>query len=214
MRKSQAGIGVVGAALLLVVVGIISTAGWVVYKQQDATKSDTAKQSQQAVRMIDAADSTKTFSYSYPSNWSLQKYIWSPCCEGEARPEPDWTTQTQPITLKEKSLPLTAAIQIDDFGPDAIEREYSSRTLDAFNTYTKLKINGYDALYHVTDFVGPSEAEKYKDHEYIISTGNKSVRLQFRERYSNSTINGESDFNASAVLSDFEKVVRSVGLID
>lgn len=210
MRKNQFGVGAAGGIIVLLIIGVIGIAGWLVYGHQSTNNADTPRQPKLAVQTINETDTAKTFSYSYPSNWSLQKYTWSDCCEGPAHPEPDWTKQIQPITLKEKSSPLDAAIRIDDFGPNAIDREYSGRTVDKFNTYARLKLNGYDALHHVTDFVGPSAAEKYKDDEYIISTGSKSVRLQFRERYSNSTINGENDFNASVLLPDFEQVARSV----
>lgn len=216
MKKYQSGFGVVGVLVAVVIVGLIVSAGWLFYRQQDAANKETAQQTKQAQTMVYGQDSTKSFSYSYPSNWSLQKYVWQDCCDGPQKTEPDWSKQPQPITLKEKSSPLDAAIRIDEFGPNAIDREYSSRTEDQFNTYTKLKVNSYDALHHVTDFVGPSAAEKYKDHEYIISSpdGKKSVRLQFRESYSNSTIQGENDFNASALLPDFEKIVRSVTFLN
>jgi hypothetical protein len=214
MKKNQSGFSVVLALVLLIVLMAVGFAGWQIYSKQDTSDQNISKQSTQTVTTLSAADSSKTFTYAYPSNWSLQKYIWTQCCEGSAQTEPDWTKQTQPITLKEKSSSLDAVIRIDDFGPNAVQREYDSRTVDKFNTYTKLKVNGYDALMHVTDFVGPSNAEKYKDHEYVIVSGNKSVRLQFRERYSNSTLNGENDFNASALAPDFEKVARSIKFLN
>jgi hypothetical protein len=212
MKKLQSGISAIFIILALLAIGIIGVSGWHVYRQQRENNATATARSIQSAKTVAATDSTKSFSYAYSNNWSLQKYEWTDCCEGPTKVEPDWTRQTQPITLKEQFQPLDAAIRIDEFGPDAISRAYGSRTQDAFNTYTKITINGYDALRHVTDFVGPSAAEKYKDHEYIISNAEstKSIRLQFRERYSNSTLNGENDFDASAVLPDFEKVVRSV----
>lgn len=212
MKKYPSGFGLVGIIILVFLAGAVSAAGWMVYTRQAEDKKDAAQSSSVPIQTVAATDSTKTFSYAYPGNWTLQKYVWTPCCEGELKTEPDWTVQTQPITLKEKSSPLGAAIRIDGFGPDAIEREYGARTIDRFNTYTKLKISGYQALYHVKDFVGPSNAEKYKDHEYIISDpeGERSVRLQFRERYSNSTLRGENDFDASRHVPDFQNIVRSV----
>jgi hypothetical protein len=216
MRKTHSGFGVIGIMVLMLVIAVIGLAGWLVTERQSTDTADTAKNSIPTKKSVNASDSTKSFSYSYPSNWTLQKYVWQDCCDGPQKAEPDWTKQAQPITLKENANPIDAAIKIDDFGPNAIEREYSSRTMDRFNTYTKLKVNGYDALYHVTDFVGPSEAEKYKDNEYIISNteGTKSVRLQFRERYRNSTTGGKNDFDASSLMPDFQKVAHSVKFLD
>lgn len=212
MKNDQSGFSIIGIAIILLVIGTLGVAGWQVFQRQDASKMDLPKQESQTTKIVEATDSSQSFTYAYPENWSLQKYIWSDCCEGPQKTEPDWSKQTQPITLKEQSAPLAAAITVDGFGPNAIDRAYESRTQDQFNTYTKLKINGYDALYHVKDFVGPSSAEKYKDHEYIISNADatKSVRLQFRERYSNSTINGESDFDASDLVADFELIAKSI----
>src|SRR3990167_7049363 len=48
---------------------------------------------------ISATDSTGTFSFEYPENWTIEPYVWEDCCEGPAKKEPDWNKESKPITL-------------------------------------------------------------------------------------------------------------------
>jgi Tfp pilus assembly protein PilV len=218
MKKNQNGFSAIEALLVLVVVGLVGFIGWYVWNNNKSAqpKTNSASNNLSAVTTVSATDTAKTFSYSYPSNWSVQKYVWTDCCESTTVAQPDWAKVPQPIKLKENKTTVDAAISItgDNTGANSVDKEYNNRIIDQFNTYTELKLNGYDALYHVTDFVGPSSAEKYKDVEYLLVDGNKSVQVMFEERYSNSTLNGSSDFNASNLAPDFTKIVNSVKFLN
>ncbi len=216
MKKlSQNGFTAVEGLLILVIVGIIGGVGWFVWNNRSAGVKPAADKSSQSIKAVSAKDTTKTFSYSYPSSWKLQKFVWQDCCEGPPKSEPDWNKTSQTITLQNKSNDK-AEIIINGFTnfPDSVDREIESEIesidKDQFNTYSKVTINGYKGIKHVLDFVGPSDAEKYKDTTYIIFHGNDKVNLYFRERYSNATLNGENDFDATNLYSDFETIVNSI----
>jgi hypothetical protein len=215
MKNNQNGFSVVDGLLILVILGILGFVGWYVWYNNRPREHKTvnANASQQTVQ---ATDTSKSFSYSYPSILSLQKYVWSDCCEGPSKTEPDWSKVPQPISLKGKYTTADVVINItgDNTGAITIDTEYTKRTIDQFNKYSKLKINGYDAIYHVTDFVGPSNTEKYTDLEYLIVKGDKSVRLKLREKYSNSTLNGNNDFDATKLSPDYEMIVKSIKFLD
>ncbi|MCA9324076.1 hypothetical protein KC992_03145 [Candidatus Saccharibacteria bacterium] len=157
-------------------------------------------------------DSTKSFSVEYPKSWKLLDYVWEDCCEGETKTEPDWTKITQPITLnpEPEENKITVQIEAVNDGSITLEDLKANQTDDQFNFYEEQVIGDYTAYYHKLDFVGPSDAEKYLVHTYYVINGKETVTFSFRERYSNTTTDGESDFDGAAYVVDFIKLVKSI----
>lgn len=211
MKHNEKGFSALEIALALIVIVLICGAGWYALKKQNdsstVTKNNTHKAATESVSL---SDSSKMFSFQYPDTWTLVPYV-MPGHDGPAEPEPDWSKTPQPITLRNQKNKY-AEIRITGYNDTAttIDKEIASITKDRFNTHSKVTINNYAAIKHVLDFVGPSNAEKYKDITYTILDSNKKVTFQFRERYSNATLNGERDFNASNVTLDFEHMVNSI----
>lgn len=225
MSNKQKGLGAL-VVLVVVVVAVAGFAAWQVY--MSGHKSDVNKQTaptQHKAATITPApvvptkgltDSSGTFSFKYPENWTIQKYVYSTCCEGEAAPEPDWTKTPQPIklTLPNMHVGATVSVSGDNTGALTIEKAQKERTADKFNTFEKLKINGYDALYNKTDFTGPANVEAYIDHYYLVQNGKNSVEFKFRQKYrhdwNNKDDGGKTNFDASAYLAAFKQLVSSV----
>jgi type II secretory pathway pseudopilin PulG len=214
MKYSQKGFSAVEALLVLLVIGLIGGAGWYVWQKQNDKSTPNNSNEVSTVKQVELTDSSKTFSIQYPNSWSAVPYE-APGHDGPARPEPDWSKTPQPITLRNQNN-KNAEIKIDGYAnvSTTIDKEIEAIDKDQFNTYSKVTINGYEAIKHVLDFAGPSDAEKYKDITYTVLGNNSKVTLKFRERYSNVTTNGEYDFDATNLSSDFEKVVNSVKFLD
>lgn len=214
MKANEKGFSVVEVLIVIVVVGLVGGAGWYIWqKQNDKSASNNTNQVSNEAQ-VEHVDSSKTFSIQYPNSWSVVPYE-APGYDGPARPEPDWSKTPQPITLRSQNN-KNAEISIDGYTDvnTTIDKEIEAIDKDQFNTYSKVTINGYEAIKHVLDFVGPSDAEKYKDTTYIVLGNNSKVTLKFRERYSNVTTNGEYDFDATNLSPDFEKVVNSIKFLD
>lgn len=212
MKKlNTKGFSVVEGLLIFVIVGLIAGVGWyVVNNRSDSDNSYNSTNTTPSSTKSEITDSSKTFSVEYPNTWSKIPYE-EPGTDGPTKPTPDWTKDTQPITLRNKDN-QKAEVFIYGFTDvdTTIEKEINDIDKDQFNTYEKVTINGYKALKHTTDFVGPSEAEKYKDIEYRVLNGKDLVTLSFRESYSNNTTNNEYDFDASNLTQEFESIVNSI----
>lgn len=214
MKKNQFGFSVVEVLLIILAVSLIGGVGWYIWqKQSDKNTSSNTSQAPNTSQ-IEHTDSSKTFSIQYPSSWSIIPYE-TPGHDGPATPEPDWSKTPQPITLRNQNN-NNAKINIDGYTEvdTTIDKEIEAINKDQFNTYSKVTINGYEALKHVLDFVGPSDAEKYKDTTYIILSDNNKVTIYFRERYSNATMDSAYDFDVSNLTSDFEQVVNSIKFLN
>lgn len=208
--KHQKGFSLVETFVIVLVMVLLGGIGWYAL-QKNGSKDNSQKTGQSAgVTMISYTDSSKTFSFQYPNTWTIVPYE-APGHDNPNAKEPDWTKTTQPITLRNQTNP-NAKVIINGF-PDAgttINKEMASLTQDQFNDHTMLTIHGAEAMKHVVDFVGPSDAEKYKDTTYILVSKGRKVTVQFRERYSNATLGGQNDFDAAAQSSDFDKIANSV----
>lgn len=215
MKSNYKGLSRFTILLVAIIIVLVSGAGWYVW-QRSTDMSETKKDSEiPRVNQVEITDSSKTFIVTYPDTWSVVPYE-TPGRDGPTTPpETDWSKMPQPITLRHKNNKY-AEIRIDGYTDinTTIDKEIAEINKDKFNTYEKVTINGYEALKHVLDFVGPSDAEKYKETTYIVLSGSSKVTLKFRERYSNATTNGESDFDASNLSADFEKVVNSIKFLD
>lgn len=210
MLKNEKGFSVVAIVLVILALGIFGGSGWYVWqKQNDKSASNSISQTTDTTQ-VNHTDSSKTFSIQYPSSWSVLPYE-APGYDGPVRPEPDWTKTPQSITLSSQSN-KKAEIHINGHkdADTTIDKEIGAINQDQFNSYSKVTINGYEAVKHVLDFVGPSDAEKYKDTVYIVLYDGNKVELKFRERYSNTTTNGENDFDVTSLVPDFEQAVNSI----
>lgn len=183
---------------------------------QDTTVDETPAEQTKAENtpLIELSDSSKTFSFQYPSSWKLKEYKWEDCCEGPAKTEPDWTVVPQPISLLPDPTNISPQVDITAVkdGSMTLEDVKSTQIKDQFNTYEELEINGQKAYYNKLDFVGPSEAEKYLDHTYYIFDGDTTVKIYFRQSYSNTTVDSNPKFDGSEYFDEFENLVKSVKL--
>ncbi len=217
MKKNQSGFSVVAIVLVFAMVGILGLAGWRVYGNNKPAQSNTTKNT---ITTLEHTDTAKTITFKYPGNWTVSKYVYEPCCEGEPKPEPDWTKVPQPIELRPSGAHqnIKISITVENNGETTIDKIWSERTVDKFNTYEKKKNNGYDAIYQKTDFVGPAEVEAYIDYRYMIVNGKNSVELYFREKYRHNWNNeeggGKTNYDASKYLSDFENIVSSIKFLN
>lgn len=210
MKHNEKGFSILEMVLALIVIVLISGAGWYVFKKQNGSSTVTKNNQKVTPELVSRSDSSKTFSFQYPNTWEPVPYV-TPGHDGPVSSEPDWSMTPQPITLRNQKN-RHAEIRITGYKNVAttINKEIESTPKDRFNTYTKVTITNYPAVKHVLDFVGPSGAEKYKDTTYTVLNGTGKVTFQFRERYSNATLNGENDFNASDLYPDFEQIVKSI----
>jgi len=217
MYKNQSGFSAVAIVLVIVVLSVLGFAGWRVYDNNKPAKS---KLVENTISTLEHTDTATTITFKYPSNWTISKYVYEPCCEGEPKPEPDWTKVPQPINLKPNGAhrDIVVSITVDNTGQKTIDKVWSERTIDQFNTYEKKSINGYDALYQKTDFVGPSEVEAYIDHRFLLVSGKDSVEVYFREKYrhnwNNEESGGKTNFNGMNYWNDFESIVNSINFLN
>lgn len=203
---------------MLVVVGLIGFIGWYVWHNKNNTNkvsNTTGNSTTQTPSTKSYTDTSKTFTFNYPSNWTIKKYVHEPCCEGEPKPEPDWTKVPQPITLIPKDAPKNIEVTITggNTGAKSIDKAWLERTIDKFNTYDRFQVNSYDALDQTTDFVGSSNVEAYIDHRDLIVHGKNSVEIYFRQKYRHDW-NKENNFDATKYMPVFNAVVNSVKFLN
>ena len=215
MRDSQRGIAHLGLLILVLIIAAISFVGWYVWQSKNST-GRTNNSIESAPVLKTYTDSTKSFSIQYPDNWILKEQIWQDCCEGSPKPEPDWSKETKPIDLKPSGAhpDINITVTANPNPPVSTDEYVKSGNKDRFNSYTKLKINGYDAVYHKLDFVGPAEVEAYLDHRYFVTNNKSPVEFYFRERYRHNWNNEESggkvNFDGSKYYNDFVQIVKSI----
>ncbi len=206
MRSNEKGFSAVEGMIVAVVAVLIGFVGWYVWHTKHIAPKATPRAS-----IITYTDTSKTFTFEYLVDWTVKKYVYQPCCEGETKSEPDWTKTPQPITLIPKDAPKGIEITLtgNNTGSQSIDKAWASRTVDKFNTYNKFHVNGYDALNQTTNFVGPSNAEAYTDYRDFIVQGNNSVEVYFRETYRHDGFETEN-FDGTKYLPIFNAIVDSI----
>lgn len=193
-------------SLVAVVVLVIGLASLAIY--QDLKRN-----------YITASDSTGTFTFEYPENWIIKPYVWEDCCEGSAQSEPDWTKETQPITLQlADDETVTITITAEKYGDywDSLKALKASVREDYFAKvlFEGTRDDGHQALFARVDYLGPPDAkvESFTDHRYYFDYGNKVLRAEFREKYHHDWPDDETgpDIDNSKYLADFERIAESI----
>lgn len=211
--------------LFLLILCVIGGTGWLVYSRQDdkqpATTTQLTRQTQ---------DSSNTFRYAYPADWTLKPYVWENCCEGEKQ-EPDWSQVSQPITLlppgiqpAETFTEETAKVTLSYYKLDG---SHGGRLGDATNydemitnissdpffedTFERLFINGREALYHRTDYLGPPDAkvESFTDHHYYFINGDMLLEVYFLEKRHHDW-HPDQERDNSQYKAEFEQIAHSI----
>lgn len=210
MKSSGKRLSLVTGVVVVVVAILTGFVGWYTWHNKHTTPNAIS-----TVREKTYTDTSKTFTFEYPVDWAVKKYVYQPCCEGEPGPEPDWTQTSQPITLVPKDVPKGIEITLTggNTGSQSIAKAWASRTVDQFNTYATFHANGYDALSQTTNFVGPSNAEAYTDHRDLIVQGDNSVEVSFREVYRHDGFETDN-FDGHKYLPVFHAIVNSIRFLN
>lgn len=206
MRIKEKGFSLVVGVIVGAVVILTGLVGWYVWHNEHAVPKATPTASVKTY-----TDTSKTFTFAYPVDWTVKTYVYQPCCEGASKPEPDWAKTPQPITLIPKGAPMGIEITLtgDTTGSQSIEKAWANRIVDKFNTYYMFHVNNDDALSQTTNFVGPSNAEAYTDHKDLIVQGNDSVEVYFREMYRHNGFEADN-FDGHKYLPIFNAIVDSI----
>lgn len=209
MKAMKKGFNLIAGAVVVTMVIFIGLVGWFIWHNEQ-----TAPKATPTANIKTYTDTSKTFLFEYPADWTVKKYVYHPCCEGAPKPEPDWAKTPQPITLIPNDAPKGIEITLtgDNTGSQSIDKAWTNRTIDTFNTYHKFHINGYDALGQTTNFVGPSNAEAYTDHRDLIVQGNNSVEVYFREMYRHDGFETDN-FDGHQDLPIFNTIVDSIRFV-
>jgi hypothetical protein len=230
LQKNESGFSVVEVVLVVVILALIGTVGWLVYKNHHktttaaitttsttkpvtSTKTTTATPVQPASTLPTGAISTTdiTGSYSYPGSIFTVSYPSSWTASGVSVP----TAAAQPGIL-----PTVVTIT----PPNAAQGEttgitvYKSASLSNALTYAfvgngttvennqSLTINGLSAMYQQNVIPGSSSGGQTKD-SYAITNGTYTVVLTFETI---GTPNDPGGFNATSLLPEFNAIVNSV----
>lgn len=213
--------------IILLVIAFMGGIGWYVARHNKPEQSET---NTNKVNYVEATDSAKTFSFSYPQTWTIKPYEWVSSGDegGPAKPEPDWTKETKPITLaapNNKEVNIEIRMESYEYYGENRDDGKSFDDLLAFvkeDHFAKIlfegeKEDGHKALFTRVDYLGPPDAkvESFTDHRYYFDNGNTVLRVEFREKYHHDWPDDEKgpDINNSRYLPDFEHVVNSIKFI-
>src|SRR4051794_25043915 len=70
MQKNENGFGVVEALIILIIVGLLGVAGWLVYDRQKSNKNDHSTAVQKSDPQQVANKEFPPFNYTLPAHWS------------------------------------------------------------------------------------------------------------------------------------------------
>lgn len=167
-------------------------------------------------------DTAGLFSFSYPTDWTLSHPVEgghdsdgiNPIGETDYQKneKEGWKNFSRPVELRVPGKEAELFANVTVRREDSCSLESKKPATDHFHTQTDLNINGTPVLYDYLDFVGPAEAEKYKDHTYTFAKeldgDSICIVFSFRENISNSTIDLKVD--NSQYLSSFEYIVSTM----
>jgi hypothetical protein len=158
-------------------------------------------------------DPANVFTFKKPDDWVVLENNCGQVCTGDKNVQ-NFDYYKIFLSPREDESKIGVAIYLE-IPPlhSTFDTLWTERTLDQFNTYEQLDINGNRAYYNKTDFVGPSDIEKYTDHNYVIEHQGNIVNVYFREKYSHEWGMGES-IEASDYVRDFFSIVRSIRFLE
>ena len=214
MKKFEKGFSIVEVLIIIVVIGLVGAAGWLVYDRQ-STKENTENSQSSIVQNVKATDSASNFSFEYPENWQIEPYVWDSGWKAD-QIEPDWTKETQPITLypsENKDVLVTIYSSLYDI----YYASYSDLTAKVKEDYfAKIlfegqRDDGHKALFARVDYLGPPDAkvESFTDHRYYFDNGLQYLLVDFREKYHHDWY-PENDIDFSQFTEDFKHIANSV----
>lgn len=218
MKKHKYGFSVI--EILIVVIGLAAVAASVWY----VNRPEQVPNAPQPIQ-IQASDSTKSFTFNYPDTWEIEPYEWVSNGDegGPAAPEPDWTIESKPITLRNRSNnKATISIRFAEVNNGFGGRERDATSYDELikniqddyfftNTFTRITINGNEALYDREDYLGPPDAkvESHVSYYYYFIKDSKMLVVNFVEKYHHDWA-PENDFNHSEFTQDFDQIAKTI----
>lgn len=147
-------------------------------------------------------DSTGRFEVTYPTTLVLEED--TACCEG---PEPDWSTQTRPFSLKPMNASANdSSLNFSAGTAEAMQAEYKNNWEQNGHAIEPVKLNENDADYAHVVFEG--DAERYADSSWLIYHFNLAVYATYRE-YHQHEMSG-TDYDATEYADDFQQAVGSI----
>ncbi len=157
-------------------------------------------------------DSAGLYEVSVPEGWQLR--FDPPCCEGS---EPDWSQSSRPVRLYPENTfhediyisIYPASINSGESEAASIDQVWQDRNVDQFNSYERLTVNGFPALYNYLDYIGPDGIEAYTKHSYYVQLKDRVIELRFFESYKHDW-NPGSEYDASKYKDDFEYIISSI----
>lgn len=154
-------------------------------------------------------DPANEFTFKKPTGWEVDEFNCGSLCKTDDSVQ---NFDYYRVTLKPNDENVKTEIRIQ------LEREpfyknftemWNERTIDQFNAYERLDINGYQAFYNKIDFTGPSDVEKYVYHYYVLNHEGKIVTFYFKEKYTHQW-EKDGDVDATKYLPDFNFIVNSI----
>ncbi len=190
------------AIIVVVAIGVAGYFGLIRSTERDASPAPLPQATtQESQTYTDTAD---TYTLSYPKSWQLDEA--DDCCEGEptdSTKTPRSITITPPGTT-ESHRGVNVQADTTNYLQTSIHENWQYNQHEPQIT----ELNGQTVEYVKVDFEG--DAEDYTHHEYLISKGEASVFLSFREKYRNTSISMQWDNHA--FLDEFNAIVNSVQL--
>lgn len=225
MKKiNQKGFGSLTLLLAFIVAVIVVGIGIYVFRQQNPALENSTK-----VNFVNASDSSGSFNYHYPDNWVIKSYDWAEHGGSIGQKEPDWTKETQPITLISKENKAVTINIIEEsyeyYGPNRSDGKsfddliaYVKEDNFAKTLFNGTREDGHKALFTRVDYLGPPDAkvESFTDHRYYFDNGKSLIRVDFREKYHHDWPDEETgpDIDNSKYLSDFEHIAKSIKFLN
>jgi len=214
-QKFVAGFTVVEVILLLVTIGILSSAGWYIWRSArlaNRLHAQNVTNAQSVTGMKTYVDTAKLYTVRYPADWQLSYD--EPQGSESAPVAPDWTMVSRGISLLPANVPprdsFGRSLTINVGSAAGAMKVVNEDKQAVFHTVTHHTIHGHDAFLDRLDFVGPAAAEKYTDEAYTIINGNTAVTLYFRVKYYHNTVMPVVSWDDSADLPAYLAIVQSV----
>jgi hypothetical protein len=203
MKHNQKGFGLMGILLIIVVVGVLAGLGWYAVQRKSNSNEITNATYEQPAPTKTYTDSSKLYSLKYPEGWSVNEA--ADCCEGAPK---DYTQTSRSVTF----VPPAKAdihgygVQVQADGTDALATLIRQRWQDNKHTPESKTVHGYSTQYVRVEFNG--DAERYIDHDYLITHNNASVYLTYREKYYHQY--PAADWSAAGDLVAFKRMLNSI----
>ena len=206
--KSQRGFSTVELLIILFVVAAVSFIGWMTLRQSDTSSTDSTQQTM--LFMGDEAkeyvDSAEVYSLQVPRSWTITEA--DDCCGGEPNDDSIMSRNVTITPANVTELGRGLSVQADTTGTLApmVRKNWA----DNNHNPEEITINGLDTAYVEVVFKG--DAEQYTDHQYLITSGDTSLYITFREKYDHETTS--THWDNSKFLEDFSTITYSAQLLE